>query len=164
MTLTFVACWPYVATILTCTLKKAFTIRGGLLEENNPEGTKALCGLCGLLEGSDMSLRRNHNCSTKCLKQDGRLSKTPILAPITSIYVRFSAGVRISEHNSVPSQHEILHDQYFQSSAPVSVISKPSFPSCANFLIPLNFSEASLDLLAGHPFEFVKMVYNHVLS
>ena len=152
MTLTFVACWPYVATILTCTLKKAFTIRGGLLEENNPEGTKALCGLCGLLEGSDMSLRRNHNCSTKCLNQDGRVSKTSILAPLTPISFRFSDGVRISENKDVPCQHEILNDQYFQSSAPVAVISKCSFPNCANFLIPP-------DMAAGHPFEFVKMLW-----
>jgi hypothetical protein len=111
-----------------------------------------------------MSLRRNHNCSTKCLNQDGGVSKTPILAPLTSITFRFSAGVRISENNGVPCQHEILHDQYFQSSAPVSMISKSLFPRCANFQTPLNFSEATLDLLTSHPFEFVKMVYNHVLS
>ena len=162
--LTFVACWPYVATIFTCTLQKAFTIRGGLLEENNPEGTKALCGLCGLLEGSDMSLRRNHNCSTKCLNQDGPVSKTPILAPLTSISFRISGGVRIIENNGAACLYEILHDQFFQCSAPVSVINKSSFPSCANFQIPINFSEAFLDLLTGQPFEFVKIVYNHVLS
>ena len=33
-----------------------------------------------------------------------------ILAPLTSISFRFSAGIRLSENNNVPCQHEILHD------------------------------------------------------
>jgi hypothetical protein len=43
------------------------------------------------------------------------------------------------------------------SEVSVSVISKSSFSSCASFLLPLNLSEASLGLSAGHPFEFVNM-------
>ena len=132
--------------------------------KTSPDGAKALCGLCGLLVGSDMSLRRNHNCSTKCLNQDGRLSKISLLALLASIAFMISANVRISENNSMPCPYEILPDQYFQSSGPVWKISKSCFPRCANFQIPLNFSEATLDLLTGHPFEFAKMVYNHVLS
>ena len=92
--------------------------------KTSPDGAKALCGLCGLLVGSDMSLRRNHNCSTKCLNQDGRLSKISLLALLASIAFRISAGVRISENNSLPCPYEILPDQYFQSSGPVSMISK----------------------------------------
>ena len=43
------------------------------------------------------------------------------------------------------------------SEVSVSVISKSSFSSCANFLLPY-LSEASLGLSAGHPFEFGECV------
>jgi hypothetical protein len=49
------------------------------------------------------------------------------------------------------------------SEVSVSVISKSSFSSCANFLLPY-LSEASLGLSAGHPFEFVNMGCNPLLN
>jgi hypothetical protein len=162
--------------------KQKITFAQTGFQQVSARGVLVFAGLCGLLGEKQVltgqrlcvgsvvcwwaltCLCAEINCSTKCLNQDGRLSKISQLALLASIAFRISAGVRISENNSLPCPYEILPDQYFQSSGPVSMISKSWFPRCANFQIPLNFSEATLDLLTGHPFEFGKMVYNHVLS